>query len=407
MQSIDTYNKFNAWNLEQYREWLDSCDHCGGCAARGPINPHNNVELPPHEWQSPNNKCPSFEYYKFRSHTGYGRVQLASSRFRDNTPITDDLVNIAYTCASCGICNEICPTHGPMNVILALREEIVYQGCNVPSPLDGMFANMEHAHNLFGLECRRRPVPELPKTGKDVYFTGCYTSYLLPKLGSAGIAILKASGLEPAHLGEDEHCCGEVAKQAGNLPLFRRMAEENVAAMEKAGAKRVIVNCAHCYKTWRIDYPNAVGRELPFEVAHITDVIAELIKTGKIKFQREQNETVTFHDPCFLREDHKENMVPREILGAIPGVKLAEMERWGRWSYCCGAGGKIAENCYPDFAASVGSERIREAKDAAGKVITACPVCYNQLRFSAKNEEVEIEVDDITTVVAKAMGLEI
>ena len=404
---IDTYNKYNAWTLDQFREWLDSCSHCGGCAARGPMNPHNNVELPPHEWQSPNNKCPPYEYYKFRSHTGMGRLLLAASRFRDNTPITDDLINIAYTCTSCGICNEICPTHGPMNTILALREEIVDQGCDVPAPLNEMFSNMENKHNVFGIESRRRATPDLPKTGADVYFTGCYTSYLLPKIERASVALLHAAGLEPAHLGEEERCCGEVAKQAGNMELFRSMAAKNVGAMERAGAKRVIVNCAHCYKTWRIDYPNAIARELPFEVVHITDLIAESIKSGKIKFEREIPKTVTFHDPCFLREDHKENMTPREILSAIPGVEISEMERWGRWSYCCGAGGKISVNCYPDFAAAIGSERIQEAKRAANCVITACPVCYNQLRFSAESEEIDINVDDITVVVAKAMGLDV
>lgn len=398
---------YNKWTLEQYKESLDSCMHCGGCSARGPINPHNHVELPPHEWQSPNNKCPSYEYYKFRSHTGMGRLLLTASTFRDGTPITDELTNIAYTCSTCGVCNEICPTHGPMNVILALRQEIVEQGKDLPAPLKDLYGNMDEKHNLFGLEKRAKSIPTLPKKGEDVYFTGCYTSYLLPKIEKANIEVLKAGGLDLAHLGEEERCCGEVAKQSGNLELFKKMAKDNVEAMKKAGAKRVIVSCAHCYKTWKTDYPNAVEEDLPFEVVHVTDLIADLIKEGKIKLDHKINKKVTFHDPCFLREDHKDNKAPREILQSIPGIETEEMERFGRWSYCCGAGGKIALNCYPDFAAAIGNERINEAKAAADNVVTACPVCYNQLRYTAEADNVDIEVNDISVLVAEAMGIEI
>ncbi|MFA7139030.1 MAG: (Fe-S)-binding protein [Bacteroidales bacterium] len=398
---------YNKWTLDQYRESLDNCEHCGACAARGTITPHNFKQSPPHEWDSPENKCPSYEYFKFRSHTGYGRLMLTASHFRDGKPLTDDLVNIAYTCASCGVCNEICPTRGPMNVILALRQEIVEQGCELPAPLKDLYENMDEKHNLFGLEKRAKDIPELPKTGKDVYFTGCYTSYLLPKIEKANIAVMKAAGLDLAHLGSEEKCCGEVAKQSGNLELFKKMAKDNVEAMKQAGAKRVIVNCAHCYKTWKTDYPNAVGEELPFEVVHVTDLIGDLIKEGKIKFDRKINKEVTFHDPCFLREDHHENMVPREILNSIPGIKIKEMDRWGKWSYCCGAGGKISLNCYPDFAAAIGTERINEAKAAADNVVTACPVCFNQLRYSAEAENVDIEVNDISVLVAEAIGIEV
>ena len=85
---------FSKWTLETYKEWQDMCMHCGTCVARGPMIPHNNKELPPHEWQSPDRKCPSFEYYKFKAYTGMGRLLLTAAAFRDGTPITDDLTNI-------------------------------------------------------------------------------------------------------------------------------------------------------------------------------------------------------------------------------------------------------------------------------------------------------------------------
>ncbi len=392
---------YDKWTLEMYKEWLDMCIHCGACHARGPIEPHNWRTLPPPEFSSPLKKCPSYEYYKFKTYTGQGRSLLAAATFRDNKAISDDLVNIAYSCTSCGICSEICPAHSPLNVILALREEINERGGPLPAPLERINENMKDRHNMFGLEKRSTPIADLPLKGDDIYFTGCYTSYLLPKISHANIEILKAGGVNLAHLGEAERCCGEMAKQGGNRALFKEMASHNVEAMKAAGAKRVIVSCAHGFRTWHTDYPAILG-DLPFEVKHVSEVIADLLKEGKIEFNRNVNMKVTYHDPCFLRNLHD---APRQILKSIPGLELKEMERYGRWSYCCGAGAKIALNLYPDFSAATGEDRIKEALDAADNVVTACPVCFNQLRYAAQAQEADIEIQDLSILAAEAMGI--
>ncbi|MDF2538474.1 MAG: CoB--CoM heterodisulfide reductase [Herbinix sp.] len=211
------------WTLEQFKEWQEICLHCGACVAHGPIIPHNNEELPPDEWQSPERKCPSLEYYKLKTFSGQGRLLLTAAVFRDRTEITDDLTNIMFTCNSCGICNEICPPYLPMHVTLACREEINEKGLPLPEPLPELFENMENKHNLFGLEKRAKSVPDLPEKGTDLYFTGCYTSYLLPEIGKVNAELLRLGGLDVSHFGTEESCCGEVARQAGNRKLLRRL----------------------------------------------------------------------------------------------------------------------------------------------------------------------------------------
>jgi len=320
----------------------------------------------------------------------------------NNSEISDDLINIAYTCTSCGVCNEICIVHRPFNVILALREEINERGLALPAPLQRIFQNLKNNHNIFGLEKHAKTITELPQTGENFYFTGCYISYLLPEIAEVTIEILKAGGIKVAYLGEAERCCGEMAKQGGNRTLFKEMASYNVDIMKKAGAKRIIVSCAHCYKTWKKDYPSVMGT-IPFEVFHISELIGCFLKEGKINLEGKINKKITFHDPCFMRGyDYK---LPRKILQSIPGVKIEEMERHGRWSYCCGAGAKIALNCYPDFAYTIGIERINEAKNVADNLVTACPVCFNQLRYIARAEDIDIGVYDLSLLVAKAMGI--
>ncbi len=81
------------------------------------------------------------------------------------------------------------------------------------------------------------------------------------------------------------------------------------------------------------------------------------------------------------------------------------MTRYGKWSYCCGAGGKISQLCYPDFADAIGKERLKEAKDAAGYLVTACPICYHHMRKTAKREKTDIKLYDFVVFAAEAMGL--
>lgn len=405
------------WTLDEFRQWQDMCLHCGACLGHGPMDPHNNEEISPHDWNSPDRKCPSMEYYKFKTFGGQGRLLNAAAVWRDGAEITEDMIQIMYTCSTCGVCNECCPTFEPMQVILAAREEIVEQGKPMPEPLPELCENMEKKHNLFGLKERAKAVPDLPKKGENLYFTGCYTSYLLPQIGYVNAELLKAGGLDVCHLGEEEFCCGEVARQAGNIELFRKIARENIEKVKATGAKRVICSCAHCFKTWAQDYAWALQEELPFKVVHVIEVLKELVEEGKLKPEIPVDRAVTYHDPCFLRGidfNDRNAKIPdfvdyhkaaRDLMSKIPGLELKEMERYGRWSYCCGVGGKIALNCYPDFAAEIGNERAKEAKQAADEVITACPACYNQLRYTANADDIDLKVQDISMLLAESCGI--
>lgn len=398
---------FSTWTLEQYKEIAELCVNCGACYARGPIVPHNWRELPPPEWSSPPHKCPSFEYFGFRSHTGYGRILLGALFYKGRTAISRDLIEIAYTCTSCGVCNEICPVYQPLYGILALRQAIVESSMPPPEPLGKIGENIKEHQNIFGLEKRAKPVEGLPLKGDHMYFAGCYSSYLLPRIARAAVAILQAAGVDIAYLNEEERCCGEMLRQQGNLKQFEEQAHSNIEAMRRAGVKKLITSCAHCYRTWKVDYPNVAGK-LPFEVVHLSQLLPELLEEGRIKFRSEVKRDITYHDPCFLgRLGGQVYDAPRKVLTCVPGVELKEMERYARWAYCCGGGGKITLNCYPEFAYAVGRDRVIEAKGTANTLVTACPVCFSHMGRVARKEGIELEVEDLGVMVAEAMGADL
>jgi heterodisulfide reductase subunit D len=394
-------------NLEELKESWTLCCQCAGCYYHGPIVPHNFVELPPFEWTSPQHKCPSFEYFKFRAYTALGRGNLAAIIFDDDQfPITDDLMEIVYTCTSCGICSEICQLFQPLTAIWALREELVQRGAQLPEPLDRIHANIERSGNIFGARRQPEALEGIPTTGENIYFAGCTARFQEPAVMKATINVLKAAGLDIACLGDVERCCGLVAGHDGNTGLLEQQAAQNVEALQKAGAKRVIVSCADCYKTLKVDYPLIVG-ELPFEVVHVAELFAKLIDEQKIRFSREVRKEVTYHDPCFLGRHGKVYDAPRKVLESIPGIKLVEMERNRRWAYCCGSGAKIIANCYPEFSTAITKERLSEGKQVADTIVTACTTCLNIMDKAARKQGTELEVCDLSTLVAEAMGIEL
>ena len=77
-------------NLKDFKRSWTSCVQCAGCYYNGPIVPHNWRELPPPEWSSPLNRCPSYDYFKFRAYTAPGRGNLAALIFDDEQlPVTE------------------------------------------------------------------------------------------------------------------------------------------------------------------------------------------------------------------------------------------------------------------------------------------------------------------------------
>ncbi|MGD0919240.1 MAG: (Fe-S)-binding protein [Thermodesulfobacteriota bacterium] len=385
--------------------WSICGTECGACYYHGPIIPHNWLDLPPHDWGPPSRKCPSFEYFKFKAYSGVGRGDLASIVHDDSSyPITEDLMHVMYTCTGCGICSEICYKLRPLTAIFAIREELLERGGQLPEPLAKIDSDIDKVGNIFGATRPLKIMEGVPTTGKDLYFAGCIARFQRPEVVEATVKVLRAAGIDVAHLGNDERCCGLIPRHDGNTPIFERMAAQNIDAFRKAGAKRVIVSCAHCYKTLRVDYRLIAG-DLPFEVVHIAELFSQLIDQKKIELSKDIERKVTYHDPCFLGRYCHILDEPRKVLRNIPGLELVEMERYGKWSYCCGSGTKITSACYPEFTAAVTKERLEEGKQVADTIVTACSTCYNHMDRATRQERMGLEIIDLPVLVAKAMGI--
>ena len=381
--------------LEKFKDLLYPCLPCGACAGRGPDNPF--AERP-----APSHRCPTLERYHFASYSARGKLYLTRLMYYENLP-KDKLVNTMFKDPDCGACESSCSI--PFTDIWqAAREEIVISGLQ-PRPIKLMETRLTEKHNVFGAlsEVRNKWSEglKIPEESDISYFAGCYASYRQPEIARAVMKILKIAGINATIL-KDEWCCGFPARRAGSTKIAKSMAQHNLDLLTAKGTKRVIFSCAECYRSFKKDYPEILGANLPFEVMHLSQFVKKLIEEKKISFNKELKARVTYHDPCHLGRHLKIYDEPREVIKAIPGIKFKEMEANRKWAWCCGAG-EPAYSVSTEFARWVAKERLLQAKKVADELITACPRCIENLRSSAVEHKLEMATYDLSVFILNAL----
>jgi Fe-S oxidoreductase len=334
-------------------------------------------------------------------------------------PLLDFALNeeAAWACTTCNACVEICPVgNEQMLHIIDVRRERVLTAAEFPKGLQNTFNHMERAGNPWGMASDERlawakdlpfAVPTLAeKPDPEVlYFVGCATAFdpRAQKIARSLATIFDSAGVSWAVLGKEEKCTGDTARRAGNEYLFAQMAEENIAALNEIKPKTIVTTCPHCFHTIANEYPQFGGN---FVVKHHTEFIDELMRAGKIKLASNGNDSVTYHDPCYLGRHNGVFEQPRALIKNT-GAKLTEPRRNQKNSFCCGAGGGQFWKEEEKGTERVSTNRYRELKETGAKTVaTGCPFCMRMITEEAAKEEPEtaMEVLDIAEIVAKQLA---
>jgi len=323
---------------------------------------------------------------------------------------SESLGKILYSCTTCNNCVQSCKfpfSSNIVNTIIAAREEVVANGLVMPK-VARFFHNIEAYGNPYRelRENRGRWAEGVgiePYTGQEfLYYVGCVGSFDEngQRAARALGELLLEVGISFGILGSAEECDGNETRLLGESRIFQMLRDKNTELFQKAGVKKIITLSPHSYNVFRNEYPAG------FEVFHYTRILRDLIEEGRLKPTSKLNTRVTYHDPCFLGRHAGEYEAPREILKAIPGVELIEMERNRENSFCCGGG---SGNFYTDFFGggenSPSRIRVREAyKTGANILAVACPTCAVMLSEAIKDEGIEekLVVKDISEIVKES-----
>ncbi|MHA2144705.1 MAG: (Fe-S)-binding protein [Candidatus Thorarchaeota archaeon] len=334
-----------------------------------------------------------------------GRIQVALALLDGVLEKTPENAESLYTCTLCGSCTEICAAEfDPAECLEKVRDVLN----EIPNEVRDEIAQKILQNNNPYVEdnsTKRDWVEEvgsdIPTSGKVLYYTGCTAGLKLPSIVKSTAKILRSANIDFAVL-EDEPCCGSVMLRTGKREDAKKNAEKVVGAISSSGAERVIVTCAGCLKTLRQDY-EVFGLELP-EVLHITEVLSELISDGTLKLKPlKKTKKVTYHDPCHLSRAIGVYDAPRDIIGAIPGVELIEMDTIREAAMCCGAGGGL-RSYDPELSKRMAADRVKSAESTGAEIITtACPFCEHNLAKGVEIIGSNTKVVDVVDLVAESL----
>ena len=325
-----------------------------------------------------------------------------------------------WDCTMCGACVQQCPVDiEHVDHIADLRRHQVLMESAFPAELGGMFTKLERQGNPWGVAGRKRLEWTkglefaVPVVGVDVesaaevdwlFWVGCAGAFEdRAKVTSRAVAeLLHTAGVTFAVLGDGESCTGDPARRAGNELLYQTLAAANVEALDAAGARRIVVTCAHCFNTLKREYPQLGGR---YEVVHHTELLDSLVREGRLTPLTpipDDAGTVTYHDPCFLGRHNEIYLPPRELLGAA-GVTAVEMGRTGERAMCCGGGGARVW-MEETRGTRISTERAAEALGTgAERIVTACPFCTVMLTDGVAANGGAAEVVDVATVLLESV----
>ncbi len=348
----------------------------------------------------------------------------ADGYFVSETPV--DLVpsivdpGVIWACTTCRACEEQCPVMiSYVDKIVGMRREQMMIKNEFPPELAGAFNGMETNGNPWNLSAMDRaewadgldvPLlsdhPEAPV----LYWVGCAASYddRAKKVARSVARLLEHAGVDFAILGTEETCTGDPARRAGNEYLFQMLAEQNVETLSSHGAekKTIITACPHCFNTLRNEYPDFGGH---YDVVHHTDFLMGLVAQKKLVPTKPVKGRVAYHDSCYLGRYNDVYESPREILRAIPGVELVEVEYWNRnKGLCCGAGG--AQMWMEEQNDNrVNNKRTLQLLDTGAQTLaSACPYCMTMLTDGVKAQEKDEEIDqlDVAELLARSVDLD-
>jgi len=316
-----------------------------------------------------------------------------------------------WSCTTCGACLHACPV-GVHHVesVHELRRGLVSSGENVPEELLQVSYSLMRTGNPYGSDpyekeqwlrgLAEKGLVEIAEPGGEydiLLWVGCAHAYdpRLRAVAESLLRLLRRAGLRVA-VAPGQQCCGEPARRIGDELMFQELVRANVEELGQYRFERILVMCPHGLHVLRHEYPQYGAPR--WRVVHHTELLAELLRSGRLRASRRLAEPVTYHDPCYLARWNRVTEEPREVLSAA--AELREMRRSRGNTFCCGGGGG-GVFYDPKIGRRPARLRMEEAKSTGARVVAvACPFC--NIMLSAEAPDFGMEVRDVAQILDEA-----
>lgn len=417
--------------LKELDDQLVGCMRCGMCQA----------------------VCPLFAQTGKESDVTRGKLALldglASEMLKDPEGVNEKL----NRCLLCGTCQANCPS-GVKILDIFIKARAIMTGYFGLSPVKkaifrGMLVNpklfnhllsfgskfqglfTKKADDMLGSSCARfqapvigdrhfkglaskplhKIVPELDtpagKSGKKVaIFVGCVIDKIYPNVGEATLKVLEHHGVG-VFMPAGQACCGIPTISSGDTSSFDKLVEENLTLFEKGEFDYLITSCATCTSTikelWPSMYQGSSAnrmklRDLAARTMDISEFLVDVLGVEPAKVGG--NKTVTYHDPCHLKNSLGVTAQPRTIIKASSGCEYKEMAEAGT---CCGSGGSFNIAHY-DLSKKIGDRKAENIVNSGASVVaTSCPACMMQITDMLSQKKAGVNVKHVMELYAEGL----
>jgi Fe-S oxidoreductase/FAD/FMN-containing dehydrogenase len=364
------------------------------------------------------NTCEQYSGRGWESQSPRGKWTFLREIVEGRAKFDDRAVHTFLVCTTCEVCDTRCQLQLPIqDSWMTMRDTLVGKQKRGTLPaFEIMAASLKGEKDIWSGKSAHRadwvPVEALGRL-KDkadiLFFAGCTASFVDTSIAEASLKLLLDAGYDVAYMGTDEMCCGLPMKAAGKWDLFEDCYDHNVAAARERGAKTIVASCPSCAYVWREYYgqiAEARGEPFDFDVRQYSELLAPKLADGTLQPTERLSGRYTFHDSCHLGRAQGIYEPPREMLKAIPGCDVVEMQHHHRDSLCCGSVLTLVGDV--DIAPDLGKRRLDEAKEVgADTIVTLCPCCKIQLRNANSCKGMDVDVKDLAYLVARSCGHDI
>jgi len=368
-----------------------ACLECGKCTSVCPVSKYNNQ---------------------------YSPRSLLTKAVRENFDTLYKEYDL-WSCLTCKRCDAVCPSnikYSDLNQIVrtGAKDAGFHGKCSHSGAMEMLQTIMTAPDlNQNRLDWVSEDM-EIAEEGDVLYFVGCapYLEVFFSDLdltviegASSSVKLLNALGVTPVLL-PNERCCGHDLLWNGDEDNFKMLAEHNLEAIKKTGAKTLLFSCAECMTAFKDLYPK-YGFTVNMKLQHMSQFLAEKIESGDLKLD-DPDQSLTYQDPCRLGRHMGIYDEPRKVLQPNGSNNFKEMKQSNKGSLCCGVSAWM--NC-DTVSKSIQKERLKQAKETEAEVLAvACPKCQIHLVCTMKDQAVKdeygVKIRDISAITLDRMILE-
>jgi Fe-S oxidoreductase len=339
--------------VQKFHDQLIHCSRCGFCQVA----------------------CPVYGATLRPALNPRGKMLILKDLLEGRLELSDELLEAFYHCTGCAVCAHHCPAGVKVaDILREARKDMVQNGFSHPAFL-AMAETLNTQTNIYGekkdllFQGRRKNQP-----AEIVFFIGCVGAFREVESTLQTLNLLDR--LDVNYTLIDEVCCSGVLEEVG-FDLNPNLAAHNIEAILATSAKRVLLECPFCFRTFTGKPQYDPLRAEKIEILHLTQFLKDF------QFGVRTDQRVTYHDPCDLGRHSGIYEEPREIIRKL-APDFVEMAHNREEALCCGAGGGV-RGAFPGASIAMAGLRLQEAVDiGADIVLTHCNACLHNFGNAQK-----------------------